>query len=135
MNTQKNAVRRTSPEPHSQAARLIGWLVTYASESAGKAHEIRSGRSFIGSRAIGDEPNLVLDSQDISSPHAALNASPRHRVMVQDVFSRHGTFITKGSSNQESAVHGPVELEHGDWIRIGEGTRFQVCLIDGPSSK
>jgi len=115
--------------------RLVGWLVSYALDQDGFTYEIRSGRTLIGS---GKKNNgirlLTLEENTISDPHLAMNASTKHRVYVQDIFSDAGSFIVRSASGREEDINGPVELKHGDWIKIGKNTRFQVCLIDGPSS-
>lgn len=112
--------------------RLVGWLVSYEMDSKGKTFEIRAGRSLLSSENSQDKRIITVREGSISSPHSALSASMRHKVMVQDIFSEFGTYLTKASSGKEFEVNGPTELEHGDWLRIGEKTRFQVCLIDGP---
>jgi hypothetical protein len=112
--------------------KLIGWLVSYEMDSKGKSFEIRSGRSLLSSENAQDKRVISVRETTVSSPHAALSASPRHKVMVQDIFSEFGTFLVKASSGKEINVSGPTEIEHGDWLRIGEKTRLQVCLIDGP---
>ncbi len=112
--------------------RLVGWLVSFEMDARGKSFEIRAGRSLLSSETGKDKRVITVQDDSISSPHVALSASTRHKVMVQDIFSDFGTYITKGNSGKESEVHGPTELEHGDWLRIGEKTRLQVCLIDGP---
>lgn len=113
----------------NERAKLIGWLVSYAGKAQGVSHEIRTGRSLISAKTS-DNPLLLLSTRDISSPHAAIRASLEHQVMLQDIFSDFGTYVTKAAGG-EFQVTSPVELEHGDWLRIGETTRFQVCLIDG----
>lgn len=112
--------------------RLVGWLVSYEMDARGKSFEIRAGRSLLSSEGGKDKRVITVQENSVSAPHVALSASTRHKVMVQDIFSEFGTFLTKGSSGKENQVHGPVEIEHGDWIRIGDKTRLQVCLIDGP---
>ena len=112
-------------------SRLIGWLVSYALDSQGKAFELRSGRYLISRKGLEAESTITLDGQDISSPHLAMHASQKHVLMVQDIFSETGSFLRKASGGEEAKITGPVKLEHGDWLRIGGTTRFQVCLIDG----
>lgn len=118
---------------NSSGSRLIGWLVSYAQDIKGKAFEIRAGRSLITADKIENTKIVLVSHPSISSPHAALSASPRHKLMLQDIFSEHGTFLIRSNTDKELAVNGPVEVEHGDWLKIGSETRFQVCLIDGPS--
>ena len=112
--------------------RLVGWLVSYEMDAKGRAFEIRAGRSMLSSENAQDKRVISVREQTVSSPHAALSASTRHKVMIQDIFSEFGTFLSRGNSSKEVEVNAPTELEHGDWLRIGERTRLQVCLIDGP---
>lgn len=113
-------------------SRLVGWLVSYASEARGAFFEIRAGRSIISSEKASSERCIMVQEDSISAPHCAMSASTRHTVVLQDIFSENGTWIVKSGSKDEKPINGPVEIEHGDWIRIGDNTRFQVCLIDGP---
>ena len=125
MNTQQSSTSSNS------TGRLIGWLVSYALDSRGRAYEIRVGRSFITAAPIPGQRGITLENSSVECAHIALSASPRHKVMIQDIFSDSGTFVSKASTNKEARVTGPMEIEHGDWLRIGDKTRFQVCLIDG----
>ncbi len=113
----------------TSSSKLVGWLVTYAGAEMGKSYEIRVGRSIISNKS-GDNPLLLINTSDVNAPHAALKASLDHKVMLQDIFSDYGTFVTN-LAGSEIQVTSPVQLEHGDWLRIGERARFQVCLIDG----
>lgn len=127
----------TNFKPQGQPAgngdnRLIGWLISYASDDKGMAYELRSGRYLLTSREGGDSRTISVQDETVSAPHVAMSASNKHVLLVQDIFSEHGTFICKSDSGQEVPVTGPVAIGHGDWLRIGEKTRFQVCLIDGP---
>ena len=128
MDTQTN--RYDSPQSEN---RLVGWLVSYGLDELGTAHEIRSGRSFISGRDQSQTRVLAVIDSTISSPHLALKATAKHRVMVQDIFSDHGSFITRADNSKEYPVTGPTEIKHGDWIRVGPNVRFQVCIIDGPN--
>jgi len=122
-----NGKAKNNSEP---TTRLIGWLVSYGLDDNGAAYEIRAGRCLLG--RSGAEGAISLEDDSISSPHLALNATTKHRVMVQDIFSEHGSYLKRGDADKESTISGPVEISHGDWLRIGNSTRFQVCLIDGP---
>jgi len=120
-----------SQKSPAKNSKLIGWLVTYQTVDRGSYFEIRAGRSFVGSGIIQSERLISLDPNEVSTAHAVLNASPQSGVMVQDIFSHNGTFVTRSGSSDEFAVSSPVHLEHGDWIRVGENSKFQLCLIDG----
>ncbi len=111
--------------------RLIGWLVSYALDEKGVSFELRAGRFLVSSKEIDPGFTIVLNTDDISAPHLALSASPKHTLTVQDIFSEQGSFLVRKGSKEEIVIDGPVQVEHGDWIKIGKSNRFQVCLIDG----
>ena len=113
--------------------RLIGWLVSYALDKRGASFELRAGRHLISSRDTDSGFTIVINAPDVSAPHLALKASSKHSLTVQDVFSKEGSTLHKENSKDEIAINGPVQVNHGDWIKIGKNTRFQVCLIDGSS--
>ena len=110
--------------------KLIGWLVSYADDEKGAFHEIRIGRTFVSSRPLPDLKQLTLNNNSISTPHLVINANNKHKIMVQDIFSDQGSFLTRSNQQNENRISGPVEVSHGDWIRMGDKTRYQVCLID-----
>jgi hypothetical protein len=119
----------------SLKGRLIGWLVSYGLSDRGVSYEIRVGRSLVGKGASSDSHRDVkIDQGELSSPHLAVSASPDHEVLVQDVFSERGSFLVKHGSSKEVPLSGPTPLGHGDWIRLGDDVRFQLCLIDGARS-
>jgi pSer/pThr/pTyr-binding forkhead associated (FHA) protein len=115
----------------NSAERLVGWLVSYGLDEKGFSYEIRSGRTLITSGALDTSSELQVEDRTVSAPHAALRANTKHKIMVLDIFSTNGTYLVKLGTDKEVPVTGPSKLEHGDWLRLG-GTRFQVCLIDGP---
>jgi hypothetical protein len=121
-----------SSKKATSSNRLVGWLVSFAKDANGAAYEIRAGRSLLSGSKQADQRIIYVDEPSVSGPHAALSASTRHRLMVQDIFSQSGTYLTRSNSDKELPVSGPIEIEHGDWLRVGETARFQVCLIDGP---
>ena len=120
---------RSAGQTEKRRGRLVGWLISYGLNVQGVAYEVRSGRTFLGSQNDIDNSTIVVAEPTIDTPHLAIKANQKHRVLVQDVFSRSGTFIQRGDSDQEERLEGPIELGHGDWLRIGSSTRFQFCLI------
>lgn len=127
----KKSSKKTAAQKENK--RLVGWLISYGLDEEGAAYEIRTGRTFIGSKNGLDDCVITVNEGTIDAPHAAMSASAKHRIMVQDLFSDSGTFLTRSDNSKESKVSGPVELQHGDWLRLGDNTRFQLCLIDKPS--
>jgi hypothetical protein len=119
---------------NSAQRRLIGWLVSYGLDENGKAFEIRSGRTLITSEK-GHGFQISLNDETVSAPHAAVKASVSHKLVAADIFSKYGTYYQASSESEEQQISAPVELKHGDWIRIGQNLRLQVCLIDGPGKQ
>lgn len=124
-------VNSDSKDMKKESRRLVGWLVSYALDKKGASFELRAGRYLIGSKEVESGFTIVVQAADISSPHLALRASANHTVTVQDIFSEHGSSLTRADSGEESKIEGPVQVRHGDWLQIGKNNRFQVCLIDG----
>ena len=114
--------------------RLIGWLVSYGLDEKGLSHEIRAGRSIISSQKSNSNHDMSIRDKAISAPHLAFKASSDHRVFIQDIFSDNGSYITRFGEYEEAPIDGTLEVGHGDWIRLGNNTRFQVCLIDDSGS-
>ena len=112
--------------------RLIGWLVSYQNDKLGQSIELRAGRTMVSSAEAGSDHCITLQADSISNPHLALSASAQHNISVQDIFSEAGSYIRRASDNEECQLSGPTDLQHGDWLRIGNSIKFQVCLIDGP---
>ena len=116
--------------------RLIGWIVSYGLNQMGFSYELREGRSFVSTQQVGDGSTaLTLHDDTVSTPHAVIQASGAdHSVLVLDVFSQHGSFLSREGFTEEMRINGPVQIQHGDWIRIGARNRFQVCLLDGSNN-
>lgn len=112
--------------------KLIGWLVSYGLDERGAAFEIRSGRGLVTSGREAAPGTISLQDDSVSSPHLAINATQKNKVLVQDVFSAQGSYLMRNGSQEEIPVTGPVEVKHGDWLRLGATVRFQVCLINRP---
>ncbi len=128
----RNEKKGTQTLPHAES-RLIGWLVSYSLDSRGKAFELRAGRCLLSPRQINSQRVILIENSGLSLPHAAIHSNDRHEVFIQDVFSEHGTYVCRADSQKEFSVEGPVQLQHGDWVRFGRDLKLQVCLIDGPS--
>lgn len=115
----------------SNINKIVGWLVSYEMDKLGKAFEIRTGRTIISGEGGDGTHRIVVDREDISEPHLALKATPKHTVLIQDIFSESGSWICRGEAGEEKPVNGMVELRHGDWLRVGARTRMQLCLVEG----
>lgn len=125
--------KKQSSQKSKNQDRLIGWLVSYGLDKRGFNFEIRSGRTFISPEESDGLRTLALTDKSLSKVHIVLNADNQHNLLAQDIFSESGSYLTRNGQNSEEQIEGPVSLSHGDWLRVGDKTRFQVCLIDGPS--
>lgn len=123
-NKQRKQANRRSSD------RLIGWLVSYELDESGFSYKITTGKTFIAKDDTADVRTLAINDDTINSPHLVLKATDQHTIFALDIFSDNGSFLQRGNE-QERPISGPVKLKHGDWIRVGDNTRFQVCLIDG----
>src|SRR5438105_1464880 len=100
----------------AEGNRLVGWLVSYGVDTQGAPYEVRSGRTLITADADTGKKSILVTDSAISSPHAAVRASSKHKVLVQDIFSENGTFLMRSGSSEETPITGPMGMDHGDWI-------------------
>lgn len=105
-------------ESEKKSNKLLGWFVSYQNNNHGTYYEIREGRAFFGGGTIQGERLISLNSKQFQTVHAVLQASPAAGVMIQDVFSTSGTFVSRGGSSDEQPVTSPTELGHGDWVQL-----------------
>lgn len=111
---------------------LVGFLVSYDSDTSGEYHELRSGRLIITSEEVGAGNHLVIDDDSVSPMHAILRISPTGDLQVLDQLSEHGTWIRRfGSSEEEQLSGDKSSLEHGDAVRFGKRT-FIICMVAKP---
>jgi predicted component of type VI protein secretion system len=117
----------SAPRPAKvQAGKLLGWLLSYENPD-GRAIELREGRFFITSNSI-KENDLVIEDPSISTPHALMSVAVHGGVKVQDLMSEGGTYIRPADEQEYGREEASVELQHGDWIRLGE-VEFLVALV------
>ncbi len=126
-----NKFSKSSNDSANQS-RLVGWLVSYALDELGFSYPIMAGKSFIGKANCNNHPTLTVNDKSIETPHFVIKANTKHQVFAEDILSDAGSYLQHEDETEER-ITGTVELKHGDWIRIGNNTKFQVCLIDGPT--
>lgn len=112
---------------------LVAWFVYYQEDANGVATEIREGRFFLGSSRLKDN-DIVVQHESISTPHCLIKADPQKGVFVQDLMSENGTFVKRADSDDWTPVPVPEQLNHGDWLKLGE-YEVMVCIIPVRSSE
>ncbi|MGM9853600.1 MAG: FHA domain-containing protein [Muribaculaceae bacterium] len=116
-------IRRPNATGNSEATpqrRLVGFLVTYNRNPAGKVYNIYEGRNYVGRDPKCDI--AVTDDSMMSSTHMSiLFRSVDHKFKFRDEQSSNGTYI-----NKELLDEG--ELKNYDVIRVG-GTVFIFMAI------
>ncbi len=119
---------RAEPIWQSEAsAPLTGWFVHFSANPHGVSQEIRSGRYFISGQRL-KETDLVVDHASVSTPHCVVQTSPDTGLKVQDLLSENGTFVRRVGETDYVQYSDAVEINHGDWLRIGS-YEIMVCLV------
>lgn len=113
------------------SGRLIGWLVSF--DDGEQVFELRSGTIFIGSDKRSQLNHRTVKGEGIEPLHIVLKAQTNHVLLIQDLFTQAGSFVKRPVLEDEVRINKTTELHHGDWLRLGNSKKFQVCLIDGPS--
>ena len=110
--------------------KLVGFLVAYDDDVLGEAYELRVGRYIIKNNELAQQKNeIIVNRDDVDSPHVAINVTNDNKIEVQDIFSKEGTYYLKESESVEKRLKGIVSLKHGDKIRIGASKQFQFSIL------
>jgi pSer/pThr/pTyr-binding forkhead associated (FHA) protein len=98
---------------------LIGFLVTFQNEPAGKFWPLRSGRTSLGRAGVDNEANIALHDAGSSARHAVIQGDPSTgQAFVEDGGSRNGTFINE----QKLSPGSQRQLQDNDRLRLGSIT-------------
>ncbi len=95
------------------------WLTIRSGGSAGETVEV-TGASFVVGREKGCE--LVLEDEQASRRHAALERLPDGRLAVRDLGSRNGTFVDGRRIEQPTVLTGSEEVRIGNTLLAVSGT-------------
>lgn len=97
---------------------MIGFLVSYQSDTYGQFWPFYAGRNLIGRAGAADGLDIEINDPHTSSMHAALYADSALRTCtIEDLGSTNGTFY-----NDESAPLGPQgkrDLRDNDRLKLG----------------
>lgn len=98
--------------------RLIGWLVSFDLDQAGKDFKIFEGRTKIGRSSAN---NIVIDKPEISDDHVLL-LSRDNKLIIQDQLSANGTFVNGKKVDERT------EVKNDDVIKLGT-ISFKLKII------
>lgn len=111
----------------SNKGELFAWLIHYGQNSKGEATEIRSGQFFIGRERLRDA-DIIVSHDSLSTPHVLVKAGIADGIIIQDLMSEHGTLVKRRGESSYKQHAEPVEVYHGDWLRLGE-YEVLVCIV------
>ena len=98
---------------------LIGFLVTFQNDPAGKFWPLRSGRVTLGRSGAEPAADIAIADASASGRHAVIVADPATgQAFIADTGSRNGTFINE----QKLAPNVQRQLADDDRIRFGSMT-------------
>lgn len=110
-------------------SKLVGFLVSFASDELGTYVELREGRLLISSEGSSSDNVLVLRHESVSPMHAIMRISGAGEVLILDQLSEHGTKIRRAENNKEECLMGDKSaLKHGDIVIFGE-CEYHVVLL------
>ena len=105
-------VQPDNAQPSTSKGRLVGWLVTFSSNTDGTDYHLRAGRNVLGANPNCD---IIVDDEAVSGVHASIVYRQGH-CFIKDELSSNGTFVN-GVEVQE-----PRPLQNYDQVRIGNTT-------------
>lgn len=97
---------------------LVGWLVSFDLDPAGKDFKIFEGRTKIGRNSAN---NIIIDKPEISDDHVLL-LSRDNKIIIQDQLSANGTYLNGKKVNER------IELKDDDVIKLGS-ISFKIKII------
>jgi pSer/pThr/pTyr-binding forkhead associated (FHA) protein len=98
--------------------RLVGWIVSYDLDPAGKDFKIFEGRTKIGRSTVN---NIVIDKPEISDEHVLL-LNRDNKFIIQDQLSANGTFVNGKKVEERN------EVKDNDIIKLGS-ISFKLKII------
>jgi hypothetical protein len=102
-------------------SKLIGFLVSYSSDSMGSYVELREGRLLVTSGESSSDSCLVIPHESVSPMHAIMRIAADGTILILDQLSEHGTRIKRAESGREESLMGDKSaLCHGDVVIFGE---------------
>ena len=108
---------------------VVGFLVSFDSDSNGEFYVLRNGRLVITSQPPPGGSYLYIKDESVSPMHAIMRVSESGEIQVLDQLSEFGTIVKRFGSDEEMKLSGDkCSLDHGDTIRFGT-RNFNVCIL------
>ncbi|MFO0417307.1 MAG: FHA domain-containing protein [Pseudomonadota bacterium] len=109
--------------------RIVGFLVSYASDPLGQHVVLREGRLLISCENGSSDNCLVISHESVSPMHAIMRVAADGSILILDQLSEHGTRIRRAESgNEESLLGDKSYLRHGDVVIFGE-CEYHLCVL------
>ena len=116
-------------------SKLVGFLVSFATDQLGSYVELREGRLLISRELSSSDSCLVLRHESVSPMHAIMRMSGNGDVLILDQLSEHGTKIKRAENGKEDCLMGDKSvLKHGDIVIFGE-CEYHVALLGAAALK
>jgi len=123
------APQYVAPVKQTPKSRIVGFLISFDTETNGEVFEIRAGRFLVTSRPTDHGEFVLIDDETISPLHAIIRATAEGKVQILDQLSEFGTGVIRAGSEEEEEVAGTMAaVSHGDTVRFGKRT-FVICLV------
>lgn len=103
------------PKPEAPHGLPGGWLVALSGEQSGADFRLKRGRNVLGK---GAQCDVAVKDAHASDRHAALEIRESGEAVLEDLGSRHGTFV------EGHRLEGRCLLRDGERVRIG-GTELR----------
>ncbi|MSP25733.1 MAG: FHA domain-containing protein [Myxococcales bacterium] len=98
---------------------LIGFLVTFQNDPAGKFWPLRSGKTTVGRSGAEPEADIAIADASASGRHAVIvGDASTGQAFIEDNGSRNGTFVNE----QKLATRAQRQLADDDRVRLGSIT-------------
>lgn len=115
--------------------KLIGFLVSFGSDSMGRYVELREGRLLVTSGESSSDSCLVILDESVSPMHAIMRISSDGAILILDQLSEHGTRIRRADADTvESLMGDKSTLCHGDVVIFGE-CEYHVVVMGAAALK
>jgi hypothetical protein len=109
--------------------RIVGFLVSYASDPLGQHVVLREGRLLISCENGSSDNCLVISHETVSPMHAIMRVAADGSILILDQLSEHGTRIRRAENgNEESLLGDKSYLKHGDVVIFGE-CEYHLCVL------
>lgn len=123
------APQYVAPVKQVPKSKIVGFLISFDTETNGEVFEIRAGRFLVTSRPTDHGEFVLIDDESISPLHAIIRATAEGKVQILDQLSEFGTGVIRVGSEEEEEVAGTMAaVSHGDTVRFGKRT-FVICLV------